>query len=416
MSGMQARSVVISLPAMPTNSELLATASKRLYPNYKPAPMVLARGKGCEVFDVEGRRWLDLCAGVAVCSLGHAHPKLVAAIAEQAAKLVHVSNYFYNEENVRLAEELCEKSGLDRAFFCNSGAEANEALFKLARRHFYGKGDTARTKIIAFDNAFHGRTMGALSMTGTPKYREGFGEVTGVVHVKYGDLDAVKKVMGKDVAAIIVEVVQGEGGVLPAPAGFLPGLRALADEHGSLLFCDEVQTGVGRLGRWFGYQETGARPDAVSLAKGMGGGFPIGAMLTTEALAGALPPGTHGSTFGGNPLGSAVARAVIRILDEENVIAGVKQKGEKLSAMLSEVARELPGVCEGERGEGLLRGLVLKPGFVVRDILPKLADAGVLLTAAGERVLRFSPPLVVTEAELAEGVAAVRKVLSALAK
>ena len=401
---------------MPTNAELLATASKRLYPNYKPAPMVLARGKGCEVWDVEGRRWLDLCAGVAVCSVGHAHPKLASAIAEQAARLMHVSNYFFNEENVRLADELCAKSGFDRAFFCNSGAEANEALFKLARRHYFAKGDTKRTKIVAFDNAFHGRTMGALTMTGTPKYREGFGEVSGVVHVKYGDLDAVKKVMGNDVAAIIVEAVQGEGGVLPPPAGFLAGLRALADEHGSLLFFDEVQTGIGRLGRWFGFQNTGAKPDAISLAKGMGGGFPIGAMLTTEALAGALPPGTHGSTFGGNPLASAASRAVLRILEEENVIASVKEKGEKLSAMLTDLAREMPNVCEGERGEGLLRGLVLRQGFVVRDILPKLADAGVLLTAAGERVLRFSPPLVVTEAELAEGVAAVRKVLATLVK
>ena len=401
---------------MPTNAELLATASKRLYPNYKPAPMVLARGKGCEVWDVEGSRWLDLCAGVAVCSVGHANPKLASAIAEQAARLMHVSNYFFNEENVRLADELCAKSGFDRAFFCNSGAEANEALFKLARRHYFAKGDTKRTKIVAFDNAFHGRTMGALTMTGTPKYREGFGEVSGVVHVKYGDLDAVKKVMGNDVAAIIVEAVQGEGGVLPPPAGFLAGLRALADEHGSLLFFDEVQTGIGRLGRWFGFQNTGAKPDAISLAKGMGGGFPIGAMLTTEALAGALPPGTHGSTFGGNPLASAASRAVLRILEEENVIASVKEKGEKLSAMLIELAREMPSVCEGERGEGLLRGLVLRQGFVVRDILPKLADAGVLLTAAGERVLRFSPPLVVTEAELAEGVAAVRKVLATLVK
>ena len=398
---------------MPTSAELLATASKRLYPNYKPAPMVLARGKGCELFDVDGRRWLDLCAGVAVCSVGHAHPKLTGTIAEQAARLMHVSNYFYNEENVLLADELCAKSGFDRAFFCNSGAEANEALFKLARRYFHAKGEK-RTKVVAFDNAFHGRTMGALSMTGTPKYREGFGEVTGVVHVPFGDLDAVKKVMGKDVAAIIVEVVQGEGGVLPAPAGFLAGLRAICDEHGSLLFCDEIQTGIGRLGRWFGFQETGASPDAVSLAKGLAGGFPIGAMLTTEALASALPPGTHGSTFGGNPLASAAARAVLAILEQEDLVLGAKRKGEALATMLKNVAADLPAVVEGERGEGLLRGLVLKQGFVVRDILPKLADAGVLLTAAGERVLRFTPPLVVTEAELTEGVAAVRKVLASL--
>jgi acetylornithine/N-succinyldiaminopimelate aminotransferase len=400
---------------MSKSAELLATASKRLYPNYKPAAMVLARGKGCELFDVEGRRWLDLAAGVAVCAVGHAHPKHVQAIAEQAARLMHVSNYFFNEQNILLADELCAKSGLDRAMFCNSGAEANEALFKLARRHAYAKGET-RTKIIAFHNAFHGRTMAALSMTGTPKYREGFGGIEGIVHVAYGDLAAVKAHMGPDVAGIIVEPVQGEGGVLPAPPGFLAGLRALCDEHSALLLVDEVQTGVGRLGRWFGFQGTGANPDAVSVAKGLGGGFPIGAMLTTEALAGALPAGTHGSTFGGNPLGSAAARSVLAILEEENLVQGAKVKGDKLSAMLASLAVELPSICEGERGEGLLRGLVLKPGFVVRDILPKLADAGVLLTAAGERVLRFSPPLVVTEAELAEGVAAVRSVLLEVVK
>ena len=400
---------------MSTSAELLAIAAKRLYPNYKPAAMVLSRGRGCELFDVDGRRWLDLCAGVAVCSVGHAHPKHVKAIAEQAARLMHVSNYFFNEENIRLADELCEKSGMARAMFCNSGAEANEALFKLARRHAFAKGEQ-RTKIVAFHNAFHGRTMGALSMTGTPKYREGFGEVAGVVHVAYGDLDAVKAQMGKDVAAVIVEPVQGEGGVLPAPAGFLSGLRAVCSEHGALLLMDEVQTGIGRLGRWFGFQDTGAMPDAISLAKGLGGGFPVGAMLTTEALAGALPPGTHGSTFGGNPLASAAARSVLSILEEEGLVRAAKEKGERLAAMLTALAEELPAVCEGERGEGLLRGLVLKQGFVVRDILPRLADAGVLLTAAGERVLRFSPPLVVTEGELAEGVAAVRRVLFEVSK
>jgi acetylornithine/N-succinyldiaminopimelate aminotransferase len=337
----------------------------------------------------------------------------VAAISEQAAKLMHVSNYFWNEENVLLAKELCEKSGFDRAFFCNSGAEANEAMFKLARRHFHAKGER-RPKIVAFHNAFHGRTMGALSMTGTPKYREGFGAVEGVVHVAYGDIDAVVKELGADTAAVIVEPVQGEGGVLPPPSGFFAKLREACDANGSLLLCDEVQTGIGRLGRWFGFEAHGVRPDAIALAKGLGGGFPIGAMLTTEALSGALPPGTHGSTFGGNPLGSAAARAVLRILDEEGLVTAAKAKGARLSSMLSELAKELPNVCEGERGEGLLRGLVLKQGFVVRDILPKLAEEGVLLTAAGERVLRFSPPLVVSDAELAEGVAAVKKVLSSL--
>lgn len=398
---------------MSKSSELLSLAQKRLYPNYKPAPIVAARGKGCELFDVDGRRWLDLCAGVAVCSVGHAHPKLVATLAEQAGRLMHVSNYFYNEENVLLADVLASLSGMSRAFFCNSGAEANEAMFKLARRHFFAKKEN-KTRFIAFHNAFHGRTMGAVSLTGTPKYREGFGSVEGVTHVPYGDLAAVKAEMNGDVAAIIVEPVQGEGGVLPAPAGFLEGLRALCDEHGALLLLDEVQTGIGRTGRWFGFQSTHVRPDAIAIAKGLGGGFPIGAMLTTEELATALPPGTHGSTFGGNPFASAAARAVLSIIQEEGLVAGSKTKGDRLGAMLTEVARELPKVCEGERGLGLLRGLVLRQGYVVRDILPKLADAGVLLTAAGERVLRFTPPLVVTEAELAEGVAAVRSVLSSL--
>ncbi|HVJ91238.1 MAG TPA: acetylornithine/succinylornithine family transaminase [Labilithrix sp.] len=396
------------------SSELLALAQKRLYPNYKPAPIVVARGRGCELFDVDGRRWLDLAAGVAVCAVGHAHPKLVAALADQAARVMHVSNYFYNEKNVLLADALLERSGFARAFFCNSGAEANEAMFKLSRRHFFAKGEPKRTRFIAFHNAFHGRTMGAVSLTGTPKYREGFGGVAGITHVQYGDLDAVKSELKDDVAAVIVEPVQGEGGVLPAPAGFLEGLRALTTERGALLLLDEVQTGIGRVGHWFAFQSTNIRPDAISLAKGLGGGCPIGAMLTTEELSTALPPGTHGSTFGGNPFASAAALAVLAIIEEEGLVAGARTKGAHLSALLTELARDLPDVCEGERGAGLLRGLVLKPGFVVRDILPKIADAGVLLTAAGERVLRFTPPLVVSDAELNEGVAAVRKVLTAL--
>jgi len=398
---------------MKTSSELLALASRRLYPNYKPAPIVVARGQGSELFDVEGRRWLDFAAGVAVCALGHAHPKLVAALSAQAAKVMHVSNYFFNEENILLAETLCTLSGMDRAFFCNSGAEANEAMYKLTRRHFYGKGEANRTRFVAFDNAFHGRTMGAVSLTGTPKYREGFGAVDGITHVPYGDLDAVAKHMGPDLAGVIVEPVQGEGGVLPAPRGFLEGLREQCDRHGALLLLDEVQTGIGRTGSWFGHQTTspGVKPDLMSVAKGLGGGCPIGAMLTTEALAGALPPGTHGTTFGGNPFASAAARTVIATIEEEGLVAGARTKGERLSALLREVVRDLPNVCEGERGAGLMRGLVLRQGLLARDLLPKLADAGLLLTAAGERVLRFTPPLVITEAELAEGVGIVRSVL-----
>ena len=399
---------------MPTNDELVALARQRLYPNYKPAPLAIVRGQGCELFDADGRRWLDLCAGVAVSAVGHAHPILTRAIAEQAASVIHVSNYFYNAQSVALADQLCKRTGFARAFFCNSGAEANEALLKLARHHYYAKGQPERLRVVAFQNAFHGRTLGAVSMTGTPKYREGFGPLGPVTHVPYGEVAAVEAAMGADVCAIIAEPLQGEGGVLPAPQGFLAKLRAIADAHGALLLIDEVQTGIGRLGRFLGSEGSGANPDAIALAKGLGGGVPIGAMLTIEELAGALPPGTHGSTFGGNPLACAASLAVLSILDDEGLIEGAKTRGALLGRMLEALAREMPEVCEGARGEGLLRGLLLRPGFVARDVLPRVQEAGVLLTAAGERVLRFSPPLVVSVAQLEEGVAAVRKVLGEL--
>jgi acetylornithine/N-succinyldiaminopimelate aminotransferase len=397
---------------MASNSELVALARQRLYSNYKPAPLAFVRGRGCELFDADGRRWLDLCAGVAVSAVGHGHPTLARAIANQAAALIHVSNYFYNEPNIRLADELCRRTGFARAFFCNSGTEANEALLKLARHHHYLRGDADRVRVVAFDNAFHGRTLGALSMTGTPKYREGFGPLGPVTHVAYGDAQAVERAMGPDVCAIIVEPVQGEGGVVPAPSGFLQKLRAIADAQGALLLIDEVQTGIGRLGRLVGSEGSGAKPDAIALAKGLGGGVPIGAMLTTEELAGALPPGSHGSTFGGNALACAAALAVLQVLDEEKLLEGVRAKGEALGAMLDHAARDLPDACEGARGEGLLWGLVLKPGLVARDLLPRVQEAGVLLISSGERVLRFAPPLVVSLAELEEGVRAVRAVLA----
>jgi acetylornithine/N-succinyldiaminopimelate aminotransferase len=254
-------------------------------------------------------------------------------------------------------------------------------------------------------------------MTGTPKYREGFGELGAVTHVTYGNIDEVKAAMGRegDVAAIIVEPLQGEGGVFPPPPGFLKALRALCDESGALLLVDEVQTGIGRLGRFLGIDGTGVQADAIALAKGLGGGFPIGAMLTREKLANALPPGTHGSTFGGNPLACAAALAVLKILDDEKLVEGAKTKGEALDKMLKDVVAAVPDACESTRGDGLLRGLVLKEGFVARDVLVKVQEAGVLLTAAGERVLRFSPPLVVTTAELEEGVRAVLAVCQELA-
>jgi acetylornithine/N-succinyldiaminopimelate aminotransferase len=398
-----------------TEAQLLDLAKKRLYPNYRPASFVLSTGRGCELFDTAGRRYLDMAAGVAVCTLGHAHPAYAAAITAQVNKLAHVSNYFYNEPNILLADELCRRTGFDRAFFCNSGAEANEALLKLARRHAYARGNEAKSRLIAFDGSFHGRTMGALALTGQAKYQQGFGPgVGGVTHVPYGDLAAVEAALGPDVCGILVEPVQGEGGVFPAPAGFLAGLRRLADRHDALLLVDEVQTGIGRTGRFFGHEHDGdVRPDAVALAKGLGGGFPVGAMLCREALADALPPGTHGSTYGGNALASAACLAVLEALTSEGLVERAEVLGRKLSAMLSGLAQAHPTIVAGERGRGLMRALVLQPGHTSRPILDRARERGVLLTVAGDQALRFTPPLIVTEAQLAEAVEAVAHALIA---
>lgn len=381
---------------------LLATAKRHLVANYRPASFIMSHGKGSALFDTDGKRYLDFCAGVAVCCLGHAHPVLTEAIAAQAAKVCQVSNYFYNYENVKLAEELCTAAGFDRAFFCNSGAEANEALVKLCRRWFHDKGDP-RVRILAFEKAFHGRTLGALALTGTPAYRVGFGEpLAGVEHVPYGDLEAVKKRMGTDLAAVIVEPLIGEGGVVPAPEGFLRGLRELCDAHGALLLFDEIQTGMGRTGKLLCGEHSGVAADAITLAKGLGGGFPIGALLIRERLAGGLPPGAHGSTFGGNPLASAAARAVLRVLREDGLVQAAAEKGKRLGEGLARVAAKHPKYCTGERGLGLLRAITLTGEIAARDLLVNARERGLLVTAAGAEALRFTPPLIVTDEEIAE--------------
>ena len=384
---------------------VLAAGQRRLLGNYRQAPIVLDRGLGCEVWDTAGRRYLDLTGGVAVTALGHSHPKLAAAIAHQAGRLMHASNYFYNAENCRLADELTQKLGYDRAFFCNSGAEANEAMLKLARRHFYAAGEKDRFRVVAFDHSFHGRTLGAVALTGNPKYQEGFGPaLAGVTHVPYGDAAAVREVMGPDVAAILVEPVQGEGGVLPAPEGYLKALQIMAHEAGALFLVDEVQTGLGRTGRWLGQEHDGVKGDAIALAKGLGGGFPIGALLVSAKLADALPPGSHGSTFGGNALASAAARTVLAVLEEEGLIEAADKRGAYLAKKLDALVAKHPQTTRGARGRGLLRGLLLAPGLEPRIMLNALRERGLLLTAAGNDVLRFTPGLVVTEAQLDEAV------------
>lgn len=393
---------------------LVALGRDHLYPNYRQPPFVIVRGEGSRLWDASGKQYFDLFAGIAVSTLGHGHPALAAAIAAQARQLLHLSNYFYNQPNVELAAKLTQLTGMDRVFFCNSGTEAIEATLKLARRHFFAKGEKERYRIIAFDNAFHGRTLGALAATGQPKYKDGFGPLPGVTHVPFGDVARVRQEMGPDVAGILVEAVQGEGGVLPAPSGFLQALRDVVDEAGALLLADEIQTGVGRTGKFLGFQQAGVRPDAVALAKGLAGGVPIGAMLCGAHLAEALPPGSHGSTFGGNPLASAAALAVLGAIESEKLLQNVEERGAQLAERLAELGRKYPKLVHGSRGRGLLQALVLQDEVDAREVLGKLQDAGVLVTIAGGQALRVSPALNITAAELGAALDIVEGVLGAL--
>jgi acetylornithine/N-succinyldiaminopimelate aminotransferase len=396
-----------------SQEDLVALGQSHLYPNYRQPPIVLTRGEGSRVWDAAGKQYFDLFAGIAVSTLGHGHPRLAAAIAEQAKRLIHVSNYFYNQPNVELAGKLCGLTGMQRVFFCNSGTEAIEASLKLTRRHFFTKGERERLRIIAFDNSFHGRTLGALAATGQPKYRDGFGPLPGVTHVPYGDVARVRQEMGPDVAGILVESVQGEGGVLPAPAGFLAALRDIVDEAGALLIADEVQTGIGRTGKFLGFEQDGVKADVVALAKGLGGGVPIGAMLCQQSLAEALPPGSHGSTFGGNPLASAAALAVLEVMEQEQLLERVQQRGALLARRLAELGSRHARLVATTRGRGLLQALVLKDDVDARALLGRLQDAGVLITIAGGQALRVSPPLTISEEELSAALDVVDRVLGA---
>lgn len=398
---------------MPTTAELLAYADKHLLRTYKQPPLVLTRGEGCRVWDTDGKCYLDLYAGIAVCVLGHGHPAIVKAVTEQISRLGHVANYFYTDRQLELAAALAKRTGLERVFFCNSGAEANEGALKLVRRWHASRGNPERAGIVATWGSFHGRTMGAVAMTGQPKYWEGFGpRLADVSHVAYGDLDAMRRRVNDRTAAIIVEPVQGEGGVLPAPDGYLEGLRQLCDDTGALLILDEIQTGVGRTGKFLASQHRGVLPDVVTMAKGIAGGVPIGFFAARERYADTLPPGSHGSTFGGNPLAAAGALAVLDTLDREGLIEGAVTKGEYLLGELNRLVAKHPGVATAARGWGLMAGLVLADDVDVRGVLGALRERGVLLSMAGDKVLRFVPALTITEAEIDEGLAALDAVLA----
>lgn len=395
---------------MPTNAELVDAAKSAALGNYNPAPIVLTRGAGRRVWDVEGRTYLDLCAGIAVLSVGHSHPVLADAIAEQARRLMHVSNLFYNDRAIELATQLTRRSDFARAFFCNSGTEANETMLKLARRWHHEHGHGERTDFVCMEHSFHGRTLGSLSVTGQAKYRVGLGPLLGGVRtIPFDDLVAAKRAIGPTTAAVIVEPLLAEGGILVPSDGYLAGLRRLCDAAGALLLFDEVQTGYGRTGRFLAREHSGVMPDACSVAKGIAGGFPFGATLISERLADGLPPGSHASTFGGNALACAAGLAVLRIFDEEGLVQASETRGQQLADHFARLLG-LSAVASG-RGLGLLRGLTLADDVPPRATLAAVRDRGVLLSLAGGNVLRFSPPLNVTGEEIDEGVAVVEAVL-----
>ena len=396
-----------------SNEQLVALGKRSLLGNYKQPPFVLVRGQGSRVEDADGRRYLDLAAGIAVCALGHAHPSIAHAVAAQAQRLVHTSNLFYNEQSILLADQLTRRTGFDKVFFCNSGTEANEAMLKLARRWHYEKGDRERTEFVSTNNSFHGRTMGALSVTGQPKYHVGMEPLVGGVHfVDYGNLDAMRAAVGPRTAAVIVEPIQAEGGIFVGTDEYLQGLRAICDERGALLLFDEIQTGYARTGTFLCREQSGVWPDATSLAKGIAGGLPLGAMLVTAKVAGGLPPGSHGTTFGGNSIACAAGLAIFEVFDAEGVIEKVARDGDYLGERLAAIAADASIAAISEaRGKGLLRGLRLAAGFDPMATLAQIRAEGVLLSLAGGDVLRFSPSLLVTRAELDEGLDVIVRVL-----
>jgi acetylornithine/N-succinyldiaminopimelate aminotransferase len=372
-----------------------------LMPTYARADLAFERGEGAWLVGTDGKRYLDFAGGVAVNALGHAHPKLVAAITEQAAKVWHVSNLFLIPEAERLAKRLTDASFADTVFFCNSGAEAMECAIKVARKFHAANGNPQKSRIIAFDGSFHGRTLATLAAAGAKKYLEGFGEpLAGFDHVPFGDLAAVKKAITPETGAIIVEPIQGEGGVRVPPAGFLRSLRDLCDEKGLLLVLDEVQTGIGRTGKFFAHEWSGITPDVLAAAKGLGGGFPIGACLATADAAKGMTAGTHGSTFGGNPLATSVAGAVLDVVLEKGFLERVARTGLLFKQRLAEMKDRHPAVIAEVRGEGLLLGLrTVVPNM---DLVAACREEGLLTAGAGENVVRLLPPLISGEAEVSE--------------
>ena len=379
-----------------------------LMPTYNRADLAFERGEGAWLYTADGRRFLDFGAGIATSSLGHGHPHLVQAIAEQAGRVMHTSNLYRVPQAERLAARYVEATFADSVFFCNSGAEANEGMVKMMRKAMSETGQGERYRVICFDGAFHGRTLAMLAATGNKKYLAGFGpEVDGFDHVPFNNLNALRDAIGPETAGVMVEPVQGEGGIRPASLDFLRGLRAACDEFGLILGMDEVQCGMGRTGKLFAHEWAGITPDVMSIAKGIAGGFPMGAILAKEAVAKHLVPGTHGTTFGGNPLACAAANAVLDVILAPGFLAEVDRKARTLWSALETVVAEYPTVLAEVRGAGLILGL---KGVVPNTELQNAFTAeGLLTVAAGDNVVRLVPPLVLTDADCAAAVEMIRR-------
>lgn len=389
--------------------------TSHLLPTYARADLAFERGEGAWLYTATGERYLDFTSGVAVNVLGHAHPALINALTEQAHKVWQVSNLYRIPGAERLSDRLCAASFADFAFFCNSGAEAIEGAIKMARKYQAVSGKPERFRIITFEGAFHGRTLAALAATGNKKYLEGFGPpVEGFDQVPYADLDAVKKALGPETAAILIEPVMGEGGVRVVPHSFLRALRELCDANGLLLIFDEIQTGIGRTGELFAYERTGVTPDIMALAKALGGGFPIGAFLATAEAAKGMVAGTHGSTFGGNPLAMAVANAVLDVVMADGFLERVQQNALKLKQLLAELKDRHASVIAEVRSEGLLIGLRLIPPAAA--MVDELRAEKMIAPTAGDNVVRLLPPLIIGEEEIKEAVARIDRACARLAQ
>lgn len=391
-----------------------STFDQVMVPNYAPQSMVPVRGKGSRIWDQEGKEYLDFAGGIAVNALGHCHPALIDALKKQGEKLWHLSNVYTNEPALELAQQLINNTFAEKVFFCNSGAEANEAAFKLARKYGYDNFGPEKHEIVSFYQSFHGRTLFTVTVGGQKKYCEGFEPVPGgVLHTTYNDLEALKAIMSDHTCAVVIEPIQGEGGVIPADPEFIKGVRELCDQHNALLVLDEVQSGMGRTGQLYAYMGLGVTPDILTTAKSLGGGFPIGAMLTTNKVAESFGFGTHGSTYGGNPLACAVALEVIKTVNDPQLLANVSKKHDRLRKHLEAINSQY-GIFADVRGKGLLIGaeLVEKYHGKGKDFLAAAADEGLMLLVAGPNVLRFAPSLIIPDEDIDEGMARLERAVA----